>query len=244
MRTLLRAAGMAAVVTVTSIPAGATGIPVFDASTFGQALVSANQAVRQVANQLTQIDQQVTMIANQARSLETLGPERLDALATALAGQTAPVQGLLGRVQGIGFGLGGVEAELDALFPAGTAGPQPVAAHAEQYRRWSAQLLDASRTAMAGQAAIGAIQAHAAEARTLLALSGGADGEVRQLQAVNGMLSVLAGQLGDATTTIAATGRVTASAAAVAQAERDTQRALMRRFTAPVNIPINNGQRF
>jgi type IV secretion system protein TrbJ len=88
------------------------------------------------------------------------------------------------------------------------------------------------------------IQAHNAEARQILMQAQSADGEVRQLQAVNEMLSVLANQMGDVTMTMSATGRVTASAAAATQAERDAQRALMRRFTAPVTIPIDDGRRF
>jgi P-type conjugative transfer protein TrbJ len=247
MRRLLTTTTLVLSLSVPSVsgPAGATGIPVFDAAGFSQSLITATNAVTQVANQARQIQNQISMIRNQVQSLQTLGSARFGALAGNLVIQAAQVQALLNQVQGIGYSLNGIDRQFGALFPGDLDWAElPIEQHQDYYIRWSDQLHEASRTAMAGQGVIRNIQTHNAEARQILMQAHGADGEVRQLQAVNEMLSVLASQLGDVTMTMSATGRVTASAAAATRAERDAQRALMRRFTAPVMIPVDDGRRF
>jgi type IV secretion system protein TrbJ len=247
MRRLFRTTALVFSLSVPAVsgPAGATGIPVFDAAGFSQSLITATNAVTQVANQARQIQNEISMIRNQVQSLQTLGAGRFGALTGNLAVQVAQVQALLNQVQGIGYSLNGIDRQFGALFPADLDWAElPVERHQDYYIRWSDQLHEASRTAMAGQGVIRNIQAHNAEARQILMQAQSADGEVRQLQAVNEMLSVLANQMGDVTMTMSATGRVTASAAAATQAERDAQRALMRRFTAPVTIPVDNGKRY
>jgi P-type conjugative transfer protein TrbJ len=244
--TFLKRAGiLACFLVVCPGQASAAGIPVFDVSTFKQSLVTAQQAVQQVANQVTQINHQVQMIQNQVRSLQTLGEGRYSALTGNLITQVTQLNSVMDTVRGVGFQINQVDQQFRNLFPASTDwSSRNVTQYRGYFDQWSAQLQDATRTAMKSQGVIENIRANNSEAQHILAQSKSADGEVRQLQATNSMLGILANQLGDMTMAMATSGRVSASVAAQAQAERDARRALMEKFTAPVNVPIDDGERF
>lgn len=221
-----------------ALPAMAQGIPVIDVSAIAQ-------MITQVSNQVQQIANQVRMIENQARSLQTLGGGNFGELTRNLAQQAGQLDAMMSRVQGIGYQLGGIEQEFNQLFPPGTNWQSvPTRDVAPYYQRWSAQLQDASRTAMDGQGVVRNVQRNVSAAQGILADAQASDGEVRQLQATNEMLALLATQLGDMTMTMATTGRVTASAAAAAQARSDANRELLRRFTTPSPVPSGDGKSF
>jgi P-type conjugative transfer protein TrbJ len=222
-------------------PAHGQGIPVFDASTFAQTLITAENAVQQV----TQIANEVTMIQNQMRSLATLGTGSFDTLTANLGGQLAQLNTVMASVQGVSYQIDTIEGQFRDLFPSSRDWSDiPVEQYGAYLQQWSGQLQDATRTAMQSQAVIDGLRLNNTEAQNILAQSQGADGEVRQLQAVNEMLAVLTQQMGDMTTVMATSGRVSASAAAASQAERDAQREFRRRFMAPVTVPIDDGKRY
>ncbi|AWK88608.1 type IV secretion system protein [Azospirillum thermophilum] len=221
-----------------TLPAKAQGIPVIDVSAIAQ-------MITQVSNQVQQISNQVRMIENQARSLQTLGGGNFGELNGNLTQQVGQLNAVMNRVQGIGYQLGGIEQEFNQLFPAGTDWQSvPTEDVTPYYQRWSAQLQDASRTAMDSQGVVRNVQRNVSAAQGILADAQASDGEVRQLQATNEMLALLATQLGDMTMTMATTGRVTASAAAAAQAKADAEDELRRRFLFAPPLPSTDGEAF
>lgn len=221
-----------------TLPAHAQGIPVIDVSAIAQ-------MITQVANQMEQISNQVQMIENQARTLQTLGGGSFGELNGNLSQQVGQLNAVMNRVQGIGYQLGGIEQEFNQLFPPGTNWQSvPTQDVAPYYQRWSSQLQDASRTAMDSQGVVRNVQRNVSAAQGILADAQASDGEVRQLQATNEMLALLATQLGDMTMTMATTGRVTASAAAAAQTRSDVEAELQRRFLNPPPVPVTNGEAF
>jgi P-type conjugative transfer protein TrbJ len=223
--------------------ASATGIPVFDASTFGQSLITAQRAVQQVANQATQIANQVNMIQNQIRSLMTLGEGSFSALTGNLNNQLSQLTGVLDTVRGVGYQISSIEDQFKNLFPPnGDWSNKLLSSYSGYFQQWSDQLQGAAQTAMKSQAVIANIRADNAEAQNILAQSKASDGEVRQLQAVNSMLGILTNQLGDMTMAMTTSDRLTASALAAAQAEKDARRAAIRRYTTPVDVPIGDGK--
>jgi P-type conjugative transfer protein TrbJ len=223
----------------------ATGIPVFDAGNYSQTLQIALKSVQQVANQVRMIENQVQSIQYQVQSLKTLGQGRFTELAANLDHQLGQLDSMMQTVNGVSYRINAVQGQFRQLFPAdGDWSTKPLNQYGEYYRRWSDQIQDASLAAMKSQAVIDNIRRYNADAQAVLAQSHGADGEVRQLQATNQLLSVLSSQLGDMTLAMTASARLSASAAAAAQAEQDAQRELLRQFTAPVVIPTTNGKRY
>jgi P-type conjugative transfer protein TrbJ len=223
----------------------ATGIPVFDAGNFSQAMITATNAVKQVTNQVAMIQNQVQSIQYQVQSLRTLGQGRFTEVAANLDNQLGQLDSMLQTVHGVSYRLNAVQGQFQQLFPANSDwSTKPFNQYGDYYRRWSDQVQDASLAAMKSQAVIDNIRRYNADAQAVLAQSQGADGEVRQLQSVNQMLSVLTSQLGDMTLAMTTSARLSASAAAAAQAEQDAQRELLRQFAAPVTVPVNDGERF
>lgn len=223
----------------------ATGIPVFDAGNFSQTLITATNAVRQVANQVQMIQHQVQSIQYQVQSLKTLGQGRFTELAANLNMQLGQLDGMMQTVNGVSYRINAVQGQFRQLFPADSDwSTKPLNQYGDYYRRWSDQIQDASLAAMKSQAVIDNIRRYTADAQAVLAQSQGADGEVRQLQSVNQLLAVLTSQLGDMTLAMTTSARLGASAAAAAQAEQDAQRELRRQFAAPVVIPSTNGKRY
>lgn len=223
----------------------ATGIPVFDAGNFSQAMITATNAIKQVTNQVLMIQNQVQSIQYQLQSLKTLGQGRFTELAANLDNQLGQLDAMMQTVNGMSYRLNAVQGQFQQLFPANSDWPtKPFNQYGDYYRRWSDQIQDASLAAMKSQAVIDNIRRYNADTQAVLTQSQGADGEVRQLQSVNQMLSVLTSQLGDMTLAMTTSARLSASAAAASQAEQDAQRELLRQFTAPVVIPTTNGARY
>jgi P-type conjugative transfer protein TrbJ len=243
---LQNAVAVAVLASVLSVgQVNATGIPVVDAANLSQTMITAVNAVTSVANQAMQIANEVRMIQNQLQSLSTLGESSFGAVNANLNNQLYQLNSVLNTVKGVGFQIGNVDSQFRAMFPEGTDwSTKDVGQYGGYFDKWSAQVQDSARTAMQSQGVIENIRRNNAETSNILSQAKGADGEVRQLQAVNQMLGVLASQMGDMTVALTAGGRSSASIAAAGQAERDAQRALMDKFNAPVVIPTGDGGRF
>jgi P-type conjugative transfer protein TrbJ len=242
---LKRARSISAILMLCAGPVSAAGIPVFDVNTFKQSLITAQQAVQQVTHQVTQINHQVQMIQNQVRSLQTLGEGRYSALTGNLSTQIVQLNSVMDTVRGVSFQINQVDGQFKSLFPPRADwSTQNMTQYGRYFDQWSDQLQDATRTAMKSQGVIENLRANNAEAQNLLTQSKSADGQVRQLQVTNSLLSILANQLGDMTMAMTTGSRVSASVAAQAQAERDARRALMDKLTAPVSVPLDDGERF
>lgn len=223
----------------------ATGIPVVDVANLSQTMITALNAVTSVANQAVQIANEVKMIQNQLQSLSMLGNSSFGMLNANLNNQLSQLDGVLSTVKGVGFQINNVDNQFRTMFPEGTDwSTKDVSQYGGYFEKWSAQVQDSAKTAMQSQGVIENVRRNNLEASNILSQAKGADGEVRQLQAVNQMLGVLAGQMSDMTVALTAGGRSSASIAAAGQAERDAQRALMENFSAPVVIPTGDGVRF
>ncbi len=199
----------------------AGGFPVVDITNLTQNLISATNAVQQVAHDVTQITNQVQQIQYQVQSLQTLGEGSFEQLTGNLEMQLGELDLLYRSVDGISFQLNQVQEQYNNLFPA--SGVANTDNYVNYFQAWQQELSDSALTAMKAQATINRISQSNMEARTILIQSKNAAGEVRQLQATNEMLSVLSHQMGEVTQTLSASGRVTATAAAVNAAEKQAQ---------------------
>jgi len=212
--------------TMLAVPAPALAMPVFDASNYAQNLLSAARALEQINHQIEQLQNEATMIQQQARQLEKLdfsGVAKLDA-------NFRKVQGLIAQAKGIGFKADQLDQQVSRMFPgsatAGARGDRLVAARAR---------LEAALGALRGAIAMQTqVVENVHEDRHLLAdllrKSEGAVGGLQAQQATNQLLGLAAQQQFQLQAMLAGQARAeTIAAARAAQAEIDGQ-AATRRF--------------
>jgi P-type conjugative transfer protein TrbJ len=198
-------------------------MPVVDISNLQQNTLTAVRTAQQIQNQIEQI-------RNQVRTLQTFSASSYSPLTTIYASNMRELDGLLADVQGIGFDLSRIDAQFNELFPEGQWSQVDQSRYRDYYEDWNRELTEAARLSMKSQSAIQRSQAYNNEAAAILSRSAGADGEVRQLQATNQMLGVMAGQMDGLTQTLAFNARVSATAAASAAQKEEAERAFSRQM--------------
>lgn len=204
--------------------------PVFDAANFSRNTVTSVQMVQDVLHQVTQIQNQIRQYEATLQTLQSLDASTWQQVQSLLRAQTGEFNELFYNLDAIGYNLSQIDTQFNTLFPERTDWEDIDTADFEQYYRdWNEELNESAKTAMKAQASIARVQDYNDEVQAILSRSGGAQGEVRQMQAQNQMLSVMNNQLGDLTGTIAASGRITATMAAKTAAREEAERELNRR---------------
>jgi P-type conjugative transfer protein TrbJ len=215
-----------ATATMLAGPAPAAAMPVFDASNYAQNLLSAARALEQINHQIEQLQNEATMIQQQARQLEKLdfsGVAKLDA-------NFRKVQGLIDQAKGIGFKADQLDQQVTRMFPgSATAGARSDRLAAARARLDGA--LGALRGAIALQAqVVENVQQDRQLLADLLRKSEGAVGGLQAQQATNQLLGLAAQQQFQLQAMLAGQARAeTIAAARAAQSEIDGQ-AATRRF--------------
>lgn len=198
-------------------------MPVVDVSNLQQNTLTALRTAQQIENQLQQI-------RNQVRSLQTLSASTFSPLTGIYASNMRELDGLLADVQGISFELNRIDSQFNDIFPEGRWDQLDHTQYQNYFQDWNRELTEAAKVSMKSQSAIQRSQAYNNEAAAILNRSAGADGEVRQLQATNQMLGVMAGQMDGLTQTLAFNSRVTATAAAAAAQKEEAERAFSKQM--------------
>lgn len=224
-----------------SAPAYSGGIPVFDAVNLMQNILGVLQEIQTVSNEATQIQNQMRQIQYKEQSLQTLGSGSYDQLNGLLNSNIRDLDAFLRNLNSIGYSLGGVRGQFDSIFPQDAAWDKVrLSDYGDYFKDWNREVTNSSRSAMEAQSVLSRVRQNQRQAIDILSQSRGANGEVRQLQASNEMLSVIAGQMGDMTETMAATGRVIATADAASAAEKRASRraaeVAMRGYTTSTEV--------
>lgn len=193
-------------------------MPVIDVANLEQTMMTAARSAQQIQNQLE-------VIRNQVRTLSTLPAGSYDPLRTIYGNNLQELEGLIADVQGIGYDLRQIDGQYNQLYPSGTWNGRSSAEYAQYNRNWSQQMTDAARTAMRGQSVISRSRGYNEAAMNILNASSGADGEVRQIQATNQMLSLVSAQLNGLTENLSTSSRISAMAAAEAAQRREAEQA-------------------
>lgn len=213
-------------ISMPSSPAQAQ-ITVFDPSNYGQNLLTAARTLQQINQQIQSLQNEATMLLNQAKNLSRVSFPELDALRQTLQ----QIDVLMGQAQGIGFRVNGIDQQFRQLFP----NDLNAALRTDQQVIAARSRLD---TAMAAYRQTMGVQAQvvenvAADARTLEALvarSQGAEGALQAQQTTNQLLALTAKQQFQIQNLMAAQFRAEATEAARrTQAENDA-RAATKRF--------------
>lgn len=169
----------------------AMAIPVFDATNYSQNLLQAARALQQINQQITQLQNEATIISQGNRNLERIDFPQLDELTRTLQ----QIDRLMGQAQGIDFNTSQMEAQFKRLYPGS----------AERLLKSDARLAEAKKRL---DAAMGAFQQTmgvqsqvvenvASDARILQAIvakSQGAAGGLQAQQATNQLLALAAKQ--------------------------------------------------
>ena len=211
-----------------STPAQAQfGGVVFDPTNYSQNLLTAARTLTQINNQIQSLQNEATMLINQAKNLSRIDFPQLQQLTQNLQA----INRLMGQAQGIDFRIEGLDQQFGQLFPkdfdrALTTNGQVVAAKAR---------LDAAmagfRQAMGIQSQIVTnVQADAGTLSEIVAKSQAAEGGLQVSQATNQLLALTAKQQFQIQNLMAAQYRAEATEAARrAQAEAEG-RAATKKF--------------
>ncbi|KAA6230467.1 hypothetical protein FP507_10620 (plasmid) [Chlorobium phaeovibrioides] len=193
-------------------------MPVIDVANLEQSMLTAVRSAQQIENQLESI-------RNQVRTLSTLPSSSYDPLHSIYGNNLQELDALIADVQGISFDLNQIDGQYNQLYPSGTWDGRSSAEYAQYNRSWSQQMMEAARTAMRGQSVISRSRGYNQAAMNILSGSFAADGEVRQIQATNQMLSVVSAQLNGLTENLSTSSRLNAMAAAEGAQRRAAEQA-------------------
>jgi P-type conjugative transfer protein TrbJ len=204
----------------------AQAIPVFDAKNYAQNLLTAARTLKQINQQITQLQNEARMLANQARNLTTIDFPELDRLREKLQ----EIDRLMGQAQGIDFKIDTLDQRFRQLFPG-----QFNTLNQEQRVIEARARLDASmagfRQAMGVQSQIVAnVAADAKALDAIIARSQGAEGNLQAQQATNQLLALTAKQQFQLQHLMAAQFRSEAVEAARRVQESQEARAATKKF--------------
>lgn len=223
----LGAAGSLAMgVLTTSSPAHAQ-IATFDAGNYSQNILTAARTLQQINNQIQSLQNEASMLINQAKNLTKIDFPQLQAITQKLQA----IDRLMGQAQGISFRVDGIDEQYRKLFPeafdaALKRDGQVTAAKA----RLDAQMSAFRQTMGVQSQVVENVQADAQTLSELVSKSQGAEGALQVTQATNQLLALTAKQQFQIQNLMAAQYRAQSTEAARrAQAEIDG-RARTRKF--------------
>lgn len=219
-------AGAAALMLVAAPPVAAQ-ITVYDPSNYSQNLLSAARALQQINNQITSLQNEASMLINQARNLTSLPTSTLGEIRQSMD----RTRQLIGEAQQIAYNVRDIDRVFDRRYPAGslagTSHGRLVENADERWRDAVAAFQDALKTQATIVTNMGDTRA---QIDTLVGASQDAVGALQAAQAGNQLVALQTRQLADLTALVAAQGRASAIEAARAAADEAQAREAGRRF--------------
>ncbi|WP_298687415.1 P-type conjugative transfer protein TrbJ [uncultured Sphingomonas sp.] len=204
----------------------ASAIIVFDPTNYAKNLLTAERALQQVNNQIRSLQNEATMLTNEAKNLTTFNFPELQQLTSTLQ----QINTLMGQAQNISFHIGDLSAQFTRLFPGETSTPSSSTMQALEAKARVDGVLAAYRETMAAQSQIaGNVSADAATLSSLTSRSQNAEGALQVGQATNQLLALTAKQQFQIQQMMATQYRAEATEAATkAQSSIDAQAATAR----------------
>jgi len=170
----------------------------------------------------------VNQIENQLKSLQRLGSSSFSAIQDILNNNTNDLEDLIAAVKGIGYLIDSINSEYDAIFPDNDGWDAEKLSNYPAYARdWNNKTTSSIKDAMKAQSVLSRIKDTNNNVISILSEVSGADGEVRQLQAMNQILSQMSSQLSDIAQTMAVTSRMTATALAAEESHKAASRQII-----------------
>ncbi|MGS1093276.1 P-type conjugative transfer protein TrbJ [Aquamicrobium terrae] len=187
---------------------------VFDPSNYAENVLTAARTLEQINNQIQSLQNEATMLINQARNLASLPYSSLQQLQQ----NVQRTQQLLGQAQNLAFEVGQIDQAFQKQYGNVSLSASDTQLVADARSRWE-NTVGGLQDAMRVQAgAVGNIDSNRAEMVELVGQSQGATGALQATQAGNQLLALQSQQLSDLIAVISANGR----ADALTEAERAT----------------------
>jgi P-type conjugative transfer protein TrbJ len=173
-----------------SMPAQAQ-ISVFDPTNYSQNLLTAARTLTQINNQIQSLQNEASMLINQAKNLTRIDFPQLQQITQTLQ----QIDRLMGQAQGIDFKVGTLDQQFRSLFPADfnralTTNGQVVAARG----RLDTAMASYRQTMSVQAQVVENVQADASALSAIVARSQGAEGSLQAQQATNQLLALTAKQ--------------------------------------------------
>ena len=187
-------------------------IPVIDVSNLTQNVLTAARTLEEVNNQVTQLQQGISMLENQTRNLTALPFSVLSPLQSSM-GQ---INQLMGQAQSLAYTVQQVQQQFRTLYPnyqsAGFQGNITQAGLlAEANARWQASIDTFQHTMDVQSQIVAAIPSDQADLSSLVTESQGAVGALQAIQSSNQVLALQSRQLSATQDLIAADARAQAA---------------------------------
>ena len=234
MKTVINRALLAALLAGSTLTAIGTSAPaaaqvggiVHDPRNYAQNILTAARTLEQINNQISMLQNQATSLANEARNLTSLPVSTLQEL----QGQVDRTRQLLGEAQRVAFDVGDIQSAFDSRYRGAALSGSQAAMVANAEARWN-DSVGAFQDAMKVQAGVVTNMGVTRQSiGTLVSASQSATGALQAAQAGNQILAVQSQQLSDLAAAIAAQGRAQMLDAARSAAAEAEGRERFRRF--------------
>jgi P-type conjugative transfer protein TrbJ len=217
----------AAALALFAAPPAAAQLTVYDPTNYSQNLLSAARALQQVNNQITSLQNEASMLINQARNLTSLPTSTLRDIQQSMD----RTRQLIGEAQQIAYNVRDIDRVFDQRYPAGslagTSNGQLVENAETRWRDAVGSFQDALRTQATVVTNLGDTRR---EIDTLVGASQDATGALQAAQAGNQLVALQTRQIADLTALVAAQGRATSIEAARRAADEAQARERARRI--------------
>ncbi|NSZ48755.1 P-type conjugative transfer protein TrbJ [Agrobacterium vitis] len=215
-------------VPVMTTPAYAWRI-VFDPSNYAQNVLTAARTLEQINQQITSLQNEATMLMNQARNLASLPFSSLQTLQQ----NVQRTQQLLNQAQNIAFDVQGIDRAFQQQYGNVSMSATDQQLVSDARSRWQ-NTVGGLQDAMRVQAGVvGNIDTNRTQMSELVSQSQGATGALQATQAGNQLLALQSQQLSDLVALLAANGRSGALTEAERTAAVEQGREQRRRFLTP-----------
>lgn len=213
---------------LSSVPAYAWRI-VFDPSNYAQNVLTAARTLEQINHQITSLQNEATMLMNQARNLASLPFSSLQTLQQ----NVQRTQQLLNQAQNIAFDVQGIDQAFQQQYGNVSMSSTDQQLVSDARSRWQ-NTVGGLQDAMRVQAGVvGNIDTNRTQMSDLVSQSQGATGALQATQAGNQLLALQSQQLSDLVALLAANGRSGALTEAERTAGAEQGREQRRRFLTP-----------
>ncbi|CUS46531.1 Conjugative transfer protein TrbJ [hydrothermal vent metagenome] len=209
-----------------SCVAGIGPVHVFDPSNYSQNLLTAARTLQQINNQIQSLQNEATMLINQAKNLTRIDFPELQVLTQTIQ----QIDRLMGQAQGISYRIGNIDSEFRQLYPhsfnqALTTNTGMINART----RMDTSMAAFNQTMQVQAQVVGSVAADSSALASIVAKSQGAEGGLQAQQATNQLLALAAKQQFQIQNMMAAQYRAEAlEAARRVQAETDARGATTR----------------
>jgi P-type conjugative transfer protein TrbJ len=201
---LVAGAAVASLITAAVAPPVQAQVVVYDPANHVQAVLTAARALQQVNNEIQGLENQATMLVNQAKNLASLPYSSLAPLLQSIQ-QT---QALLSQAQRIAYSVTTIDQAFTQTYPqsygAGTSSAQLLA---DAQTRWANARVGYQDAMRVQAGAVQNLDSTRAQISALVTSSQGATGALQASQAGNQLVALQTRQLADLTAVIAAIGR-------------------------------------